>query len=110
MQNTYPLYGNISEVSYYFADIYIGTPPQLQSVIIDTGSGFLGVGCKGARLNPHRDPLFDWEASNTFKEKTCDSHILDQYTCSNNSCTYKKVSISYEYSFMRREVVIVGSV
>jgi len=94
-QNTYPLYGNITELSYYYAEIYIGTPPQLQSVIIDTGSGFLGVACKEPRVNFHKDPFFDWEASNTFRREICENHAISQGICSNNKCLYKQVKVKY---------------
>ena len=39
-----PLYGNTS-LGYYYANIYVGSPPQKQSVIVDTGSGQLALPC-----------------------------------------------------------------
>lgn len=40
-----PLHGNTS-LGYYYANIYIGSPPQKQSVIVDTGSGQLALPCE----------------------------------------------------------------
>lgn len=42
--HTIPLYGNAT-LGYYYANLYIGTPPQEQSVIADTGSGVLALPC-----------------------------------------------------------------
>lgn len=39
-----PLYGN-SSLGYYYANIFVGSPAQEQSVIIDTGSGQLALPC-----------------------------------------------------------------
>ena len=39
-----PVYGNAS-LGYYYINLYIGSPPQKQSVIIDTGSGQLALPC-----------------------------------------------------------------
>ena len=39
-----PLYGNAT-LGYYYANLYIGSPPQQQSVITDTGSGLLALPC-----------------------------------------------------------------
>jgi hypothetical protein len=60
------LQGNIS-LGYYYADLYLGTPPQKQSFIIDTGSTLFAVPCNmctscGLR---HLNPQFDVTKSNT---------------------------------------------
>ena len=39
-----PLYGNAT-LGYYYANIFVGSPPQEQSVIMDTGSGLLALPC-----------------------------------------------------------------
>ena len=55
------IYGNSSALYYYYLNIYIGTPPKRQSLIIDTGSSFMGIPCKsicnncGKHLNSYYD-------------------------------------------------------
>ena len=55
------VYGNSSTLYYYYINIYIGTPFKRQSLIIDTGSSFMGIPCKtvckscGNHLNSYYD-------------------------------------------------------
>merc|ERR1711865_872023 len=42
--HTIPVYGT-DDLKYYYVNIYVGTPPQKQSVIIDTGSDYLAFPC-----------------------------------------------------------------
>jgi hypothetical protein len=53
------VYGNVS-LGYYYANIYIGTPPQRQSMILDTGSGIIAVPCEQCTQcgNKHLNPKF----------------------------------------------------
>jgi hypothetical protein len=59
--DTSGIYGNSSSLYYYYMNIYIGTPMKKQSLIIDTGSSFMGVPCKsvckscGTHLNSYYD-------------------------------------------------------
>ena len=59
--NSQRIYGNSSYLRYYFMDIYVGTPPQKQSLLIDTGSYFTGFPCKQTCENcgTHMNPTFD---------------------------------------------------
>ena len=56
------LQGNATSILYYFIDIYIGYPPQKQTLIVDTGSSNTGVPCKnfcencGKHINSYYDP------------------------------------------------------
>ena len=67
-----PLYGN-STLGYYYANIYVGSPPQEQSVIVDTGSGLLALPCSKCTScgNMHLNPPFRVEDSLTGKFMTC---------------------------------------
>eukprot|EP00826_Nyctotherus_ovalis_P042934 TRINITY_DN4487_c0_g3_i5.p1 TRINITY_DN4487_c0_g3~~TRINITY_DN4487_c0_g3_i5.p1 ORF type:complete len:127 (-),score=7.54 TRINITY_DN4487_c0_g3_i5:401-781(-) len=93
--HTYPLYGNASELQYYYANVYIGSPPQRQSVIIDTGSSFVGVPCNescdancGAQ---HNDPLYESASSNSFSNEGCNGVNISPCECSPEGCRYKQV-------------------
>lgn len=68
------LHGNFS-LGYYYANIYLGTPPQKQSFIVDTGSTIFAIPCSmctscGLR---HLNPKFDVARSNTSKLLDCES-------------------------------------
>ncbi len=43
------IHGNIT-LNYYYLDAYIGTPPQIQSLIIDTGSHMTIIPCEGCSI------------------------------------------------------------
>ena len=105
----YPLYGNISELFYYYTNIYIGTPGQIQSVIIDTGSSFVGVPCMNTCTDncgsTHKDPFFDTNSSTTYIKDTCNNHSLSSCSCKNNRCSYYQV-YSYNVRGMQKEVPI----
>ena len=64
--HTLLVYGNAS-LGYYYVEIFVGHPPQQQSVIIDTGSGQLALPCnKCSGFNPkHIDKPFDMSKSKT---------------------------------------------
>ena len=66
------IYGNTS-LGYYYANIYVGTPPQKQSVVLDTGSGQLALPCTLCDYcgTAHIDPLFDISRSATARKITC---------------------------------------
>lgn len=88
---TYPLYGNITELSYYYVNMYMGSPPQVQSMIVDTGSEFVGVSCREIGANLHKDPLFDRRLSGSFAEETCADHTVNPCNCSRGKCAYREV-------------------
>lgn len=71
-EHTLPVYGNAS-LGYYYVTIFVGHPPQQQSVIIDTGSGQLALPCnKCASCNPkHIDNPFNMKKSKTAEYVTC---------------------------------------
>lgn len=71
-EHTLSVYGNAS-LGYYYVTIFVGHPPQKQSVIIDTGSGQLALPCnKCTGCNPkHIDTPFDMTKSKTAEYITC---------------------------------------
>jgi Xylanase inhibitor N-terminal len=73
----------------HFSYVYVGTPPQRVSVIIDTGSHFTAFPCKGCKAcGQHTDPYWDPDASSTAKATSCkDCH--GAFTCSaGEKCTF----------------------
>ena len=83
----------------HYVDIWVGTPPQRQTVIVDTGSGvtaFPCSACKDCGEDYHASPFFIEEVSSSFQKDTCDS------CSSGGSCTqrnqdgeYCKISVRY---------------
>ena len=94
---TYPLYGNASELQYYYANIYIGTPPQRQSVIIDTGSSFVGVPCSESCAEncgtKHSDPLYESVKSLSYSNEPCNNVNISPCECGGEVCKYKQVIV-----------------
>jgi len=59
----------------HYATVWVGTPPQRKSVIVDTGSHFTAfpcVGCKNCGEEHHTDSYFDPSKSSTFRQLNCD--------------------------------------
>ena len=75
----------------HFATMWVGTPPQRKSVIIDTGSHYTAFPCKGC-LNcgeeHHTDPLFDPDESSTFHALTCSE--CQSASCLKGKCVFSQ--------------------
>jgi len=78
----------------HYADLWCGTPPQRQTVIVDTGSGVTAFPCSGCNKcgvpDYHIDALFDGTASSTFHTLTCNECLKG--SCKNNQCS---IGMSY---------------
>ena len=86
------LYGDLTKLMAFHVDVLVGTPGQMQSLIVDTGSGRTAFPCTtcGDGCGQHMDPPFNPKSSSTFRwvqcgEKGCDS-------CKNSQCSY---SVTY---------------
>jgi Xylanase inhibitor N-terminal len=69
----------------HYADIWVGSPPQRQTLIVDTGSATTAFACSGCsprrcgRLDRyHTDPLFDERKSSTFRKIGCSECFLGE--------------------------------
>eukprot|EP00536_Pseudo-nitzschia_multiseries_P017186 jgi/Psemu1/49731/gm1.49731_g len=78
----------------HYVDLWCGSPPQRQTVIVDTGSGITAFPCSGCRdcgvPDYHIDRLFVEEESSTFDETTCSNQgdcIMDRSVCNGNTCS-----------------------
>ena len=56
----------------HFSYVYVGTPPQRQSVIVDTGSHYTAFPCTGcSQCGQHTDAYWDLKNSSTAKISKC---------------------------------------
>lgn len=92
--HTIPVYGT-DDLKYYYCNIYVGTPPQKQSVIIDTGSDYLAFPCskcpKG-KCGKHNNPPLDVSHDSSAKPFAC-GQTLGNYkcsTCKNGKCIFSR--------------------
>ena len=79
----------------HYADLWCGTPPQRQTVIVDTGSGVTAFPCTGCEQcgvpDYHIDALFDETASSTYHKLNCNE-------CLKGSCRSNECSIGMSYA------------
>ncbi|EWM27330.1 Peptidase aspartic [Nannochloropsis gaditana] len=78
----------------HYAFVFVGTPAQRVSVILDTGSHWTAFPCTGCQMcgDDHTDPVFDVLKSDTF-------HALDCSECKfSGHCKDNKCSISLAYA------------
>ena len=56
----------------HYSYLYVGTPPQRQSVIVDTGSHFTAFPCSGCvQCGTHTDPYYEIKNSSTAQTPKC---------------------------------------
>jgi hypothetical protein len=55
----------------HYSFIYVGSPPQRVSVIVDTGSHHTAFPCMGCNCGKHMDPYFDPKKSNSSEIPKC---------------------------------------
>mmetsp|Transcript_37539 Transcript_37539/g.83886 ORF Transcript_37539/g.83886 Transcript_37539/m.83886 type:complete len:451 (+) Transcript_37539:91-1443(+) len=80
------LYGDVADLMVYHVDILVGTPGQLMSVIVDTGSSRTAFSCAVCeKCGSHMDPPFNPSASSTFRWVTCDDRCD---ACLHGNCSY----------------------
>ncbi len=82
--------------SYFYTKLYLGTPPALFTVIIDTGSTITYVPCSscGSQCGKHQDEAFDPDKSSTFSNIGCGSPRCDcgspPCKCTEDKCFYSR--------------------
>ena len=79
--------GNTMPLGYYYARVHAGTPGQVFTVIVDTGSSLMAIPCTGcSKCGKHMNPYFEPAKSSTFSEG-CEA-ITSCKSCSGGHCTY----------------------
>lgn len=61
------VFGNSTDLEYYYVDVYVGTHRQKQTLIVDTGSTLLAMPCKA------------YCTSDDYGKSSCGSHINEWY-------------------------------
>jgi len=95
---TMALHGAVKDFGYYYASVYVGTPPKRFAVIVDTGSTITYVPCSscGSKCGPnHEDAAFDPSQSSTSNYLTCEDPSCQCGTPScgcnkSKQCTYSR--------------------
>jgi hypothetical protein len=79
----------------HYVDLWCGTPPQRQTVIVSTGSSVTAFPCKECKScgvpDYHIDALYNETASTSFTKLTCTDCLRG--TCNGNECT---LGMSYQ--------------
>lgn len=73
---TASLYGNATDMQYFFVDIFVGSDREKQSLIVDTGSGIAAMPCKNycnACGTNHLNPFYDFDGSRSKYLYNCKS-------------------------------------
>ena len=91
----------------HYVDVWVGTPPQRQTVIVDTGSGvtaFPCASCNNCGESYHTDGYFVEADSSTFQKLDCDSPCFRGRCSGSGSTQICRISMSYQ---VRDTVVLV---
>lgn len=82
----------------HYVDVWVGSPPQRQTVIVDTGSGvtaFPCSECENCGESYHTDGYFIEADSSTFQKLDCES-CLRGHCSGRGDSQYCKISMSYQ--------------
>ena len=84
----------------HYVDLWVGTPPQRQTVIVDTGSGvtaFPCSGCQSCGSGYHASPFFFEKDSSSFQKLDC-TQCQSRGTCSSRDKPgeYCSLHVSYQ--------------
>ena len=86
------LFGNTESLGYYYLDVWVGSPPVRQTVIISTGSSMTAFPCSDCTdCGTHLDKYFNITNSTTSRKIGCHEDIPCAM-CMDNSCWY---SVAY---------------
>ena len=68
-----PLYGNSTDLEYFYVNVRVGSQQQEQALIVDTGSGIIAMPCAGycTSCGKHINAYFDIDASTSQYIHSC---------------------------------------
>jgi hypothetical protein len=72
----------------YYVDLYLGSPPQRQTVLVDTGSENIAIPCLGCQDcgNGHTDRPFDPSFSASFRKLNCSDCLRGKCSINGDTC------------------------
>ena len=78
-----PLYGNSTDLQYFYVDVYVGSQKHRQALIVDTGSGIAALPCEKycQSCGKHINGYYSLEQSTTEEVYNCKR---DQCSCAND--------------------------
>eukprot|EP00915_Cephaloidophora_sp_WS-2016_P004758 GHVH01006352.1.p1 GENE.GHVH01006352.1~~GHVH01006352.1.p1 ORF type:complete len:508 (+),score=48.30 GHVH01006352.1:98-1621(+) len=90
---TTPLYGTINDEAYYYLNLFVGNPPQKQSVILDTGSSILAFPCHDCeKCGRHINQPYSIDNSGTSRWLTCDDEMCFSKRCSVEKSNHSEIN------------------
>ncbi|KAL3616274.1 hypothetical protein CASFOL_039664 [Castilleja foliolosa] len=92
---------DLQHLGEYLAKVGVGTPPQTQTLVIDTGSSMLWVQCKPCDppCYPQLDPVFDPKKSTSFVDVGCDDLNCYKVEEDSRGCDNTQSTCTYEYTY-----------
>ncbi|XP_009596924.1 aspartic proteinase CDR1-like [Nicotiana tabacum] len=73
----------------YLLNFSVGTPPQFQLAVADTGSGFIWIQCQPCQCYNQKFPIYAPTNSSTYEEQPCHSPKCSEFAhCEGGICTY----------------------
>ena len=85
---TSPLYGNSTDLEYYYVIVYVGSKRHPQALIVDTGSSVAAIPCAEYRTakscGTHLNPIYRSNESTTHELIPCDAkkcHCVEGDKC-----------------------------
>ena len=95
----------------HYVDVWVGTPPQRQTVIVDTGSGVTAFpcgSCNNCGESYHTDGYFIEADSSTFQKLDCNSPCFRGRCSGSGSTQICRISMSYQVRMVDLEVDLLG--
>ncbi|KAK8821570.1 hypothetical protein WA556_002019, partial [Blastocystis sp. ATCC 50177/Nand II] len=88
-----PTYGDSKGLGYFYTLVYVGNPPQRQTVILDTGSSILSFPCSTCTsCGQHQNAPFNPRLSRTIRPVGCNEQTYKGKcnSCQNNQCYFSQ--------------------